>query len=282
MKPSSNPLISVIIPCFNTAQYLPETLDSLFSQTLQNFEVIAIDDGSTDNTLNILYRYQEKYQQLTVMSQENSYCMIARMNAIKHAKGKYLVCLDSDDKLHPEFLKKCSSIAENDETVAIVCSDVQLFGAKNQTWCRQFEIKDFLLENSICITSLIRKSFFDMTGGFDTNLEMYEDWDLYISILELGGTIYRIPEPLFFYRQREDSSSICNTATEQKKSDSLLKLYNKHYDLYCKNGLFFHDMIGIYQKYRKENISYYNMPLRRLFYKIFKPKKYQEIYKNIN
>ena len=60
MKPSSNPLISVIIPCFNTAQYLPETLDSLFSQTLQNFEVIAIDDGSTDNTLDILYRYQEK------------------------------------------------------------------------------------------------------------------------------------------------------------------------------------------------------------------------------
>lgn len=278
MKPSSNPLISVIIPCFNTAQYLPETLDSLFSQTLQNFEVIAIDDGSTDNTLDILYKYQEKYQQLTVMSQENSYCMIARMNAIKHAKGKYLVCLDSDDKLHPDFLKKCSNIAENDETVAIVCSDVQLFGAKNQTWCRQFEIKDFLLENSICITSLVRKSFFDMTGGFDTSLEMYEDWDLYISILEFGGKVHRIPEPLFLYRQREDSSSICNTASEQKKSDNLLRLYNKHYLFYKDNGLFFHELLGVFKKHREKKLAHYNMPLRKIYYKIFKPSRYKKIY----
>lgn len=279
---TQNPLVSVIIPCFNTAKYLPATLDSLFAQTLQDFEVIAVNDGSTDNTLDILNRYKEKHSNLTVISQKNSYCIIARMNAIRHATGKYLVCLDSDDKLHPDYLKKCVSIAEQDELISIVYSDVQLFGRKNQLWQPQFKMKDFLLDNGIFITALIRKSHFDKVGGFDINLGMYEDWDLFISIIKDGGIPYKIPEALFFYRQREDSSSVCNTATKQKKSDNLLKLYNKHYDLYCKNGLFFHDMIGIYQKYRKENISYYNMPLRRLFYKIFKPKKYQEIYKNIN
>ena len=76
---TQNPLVSVIIPCFNTAKYLPETLDSLFAQTLQDFEVIAVDDGSTDNRLDVLNRYQEKHANSTVISQKNSYCIIARM-----------------------------------------------------------------------------------------------------------------------------------------------------------------------------------------------------------
>ncbi len=67
---TQNPLVSVIIPCFNTAKYLPETLDSLFAQTSQDFEVIAVDDGSTDNTLDVLNRYKEKHANLTVISQK--------------------------------------------------------------------------------------------------------------------------------------------------------------------------------------------------------------------
>ena len=275
---TQNPLVSVIIPCFNTAKYLPETLDSLFAQTLQDFEVIAVDDGSTDNTLDVLNRYKEKHANLTVISQKNSYCIIARMNAIRHATGKYLVCLDSDDKLHPDYLKKCVSVAEQDESISIVYSDVQLFGRKNQLWQPQFKMKDFLLNNGIYITALIRKSHFDKVGGFDTDLGMYEDWDLFISIIKDGGIPYKIPETLFFYRQREDSSSVCNTATKQKKSDNMLKIYNKHYNLYKENGLFFHDMMENFIKDGERKIRHYNMPLRKLYYRIFKPHRYALLY----
>lgn len=211
---NKSPLISVIIPCFNTAKYLPETLDSLFNQTLQDFEVIAIDDGSSDNTLQILKEYEQKYSNMKVLTQQNQYCIIARMNGIQFAQGKYLVCLDSDDILHPEYLEKCSAIAEKDESVSIVFSDVQLFGAKNQLWKTEFNIEKLLLDNGLYITSLIRKSHFDAVGGFDTNLMMYEDWDVFISIIKNGGKTAKIEETLFYYRQREEGNSVCNTASE--------------------------------------------------------------------
>mgnify|MGYP003476177576 FL=1 len=95
----NQPLVSVIIPCHNTAAYLTETLESLFAQSFDHFEAIAIDDGSSDDTLEILQQFAAIDKRLTVLSQANTYCVIARTNAIARAKGKYLVCLDSDDKL---------------------------------------------------------------------------------------------------------------------------------------------------------------------------------------
>lgn len=278
---NKSPLISVIIPCFNTAKYLPETLDSLFNQTLQDFEVIAIDDGSSDNTLQILKEYEQKYSNMKVLTQQNQYCIIARMNGIQFAQGKYLVCLDSDDILHPEYLEKCSAIAEKDESVSIVFSDVQLFGAKNQLWKTEFNIEKLLLDNGLYITSLIRKSHFDAVGGFDTNLMMYEDWDVFISIIKNGGKTAKIEETLFYYRQREEGNSVCNTASEHKKSDNMLKIFNKHYDFYKENGLFFSDLMNGFIKNRERNRKHYNFILRKYYYKWFKPKRFQEIYTDL-
>lgn len=89
--------VSVIIPVYNMAQYLGECLDSIVKQTLDDIEMIAIDDGSTDNSLNILIEYQKKYDNLVILHQENHGTGNARNNGIRHAKGKYIALMDPDD-----------------------------------------------------------------------------------------------------------------------------------------------------------------------------------------
>lgn len=184
VNPMDSSLISIIIPCFNAEKYISETLDSVINQTYQNIEVIAIDDGSTDDTLKVLYEYQQKMPNLKVISQQNTYCIIARQNAIAYAKGEYLVCLDSDDKLHPTYVEKCIELAQKDD-LDIVYTDAQYFDAINKKWdLPEFKLPDFLHCNCIYVTAMIGKSAFDAVGGFDTSLTHFEDWDLFISIIK--------------------------------------------------------------------------------------------------
>ena len=276
------PLVSVIIPCYNTAEYVQETLDSVFSQTYQNIEVIAIDDGSTDHTLQRLNENKEKYSQLKVITQKNTYNVIARKNAAKYAKGKYLIFLDSDDKIAPAYIEKCCEVAEKDESIAAVYSRADFFDAKSGPWqLPEFKLPDFLYRNCIYISALIRKSEFDKVGGFDENLTQFEDWDLYISLVKNGSKLYRLPETLFYYRQREDLSSVTNTASEKKVSDNMFKIYSKHYDFYIDNSVYFQDiMISAFSfiNIDRKN-SKYNKLTTKIRNKLFNPEKYKKTYR---
>lgn len=281
------PLVSVIIPCYNTSLYIQETLDSVFNQTYQNIEIIAIDDGSTDDTLQKLNENKKKHSQLKVIIQQNTYNIIARNNAAKHAKGKYLIFLDSDDKIDPVYVQKCCDVAEKDENIAAVYSKANFFDAKNEQWkLPEFKLPDFLYRNCIYISALIRKSEFDKVGGFDENLTQFEDWDLYISLSKNNGKLYRLPETLFYYRQRNDLSSITNIASERKVSDNMFKIYSKHYDFYIENGVYFQDVLFGAYTYRnlekekeKQRVSKHEKFITKLRYRVFKPEKYKDVYK---
>lgn len=281
------PLVSVIIPCYNTAEYIQETLDSVFNQTYQNIEVITIDDGSTDNTLQKLNENKEKHSQLKVITQKNTYNVIARKNAVKYAKGKYLIFLDSDDKIAPVYIEKCCEVAEKDKNIVAVYSKADFFDAKNEPWqLSEFKLPDFLYRNCIYISALIRKSEFDKVSGFDESLTQFEDWDLYISLIKNGGKVYRLPETLFYYRQREDLSSVTNTASAQKISDNMFKIYSKHYDFYIENGVYFQDVLFGAYTYRnlekekeKQRVSKHEKFITKLRYRVFKPEKYKDVYK---
>lgn len=280
------PLVSVIIPCYNTAEYIQETLDSVFSQTYQNIEVIAIDDGSTDDTLQKLKENQKKHSQLKVIIQQNTYNIIARNNAMKHALGEYLVFLDSDDKIAHTYIEKCCEVAENDKSIAAVYSRADFFDAKNEQWkLPEFKLPDFLYRNCIYISALIRKSEFDKIGGFDESLNQFEDWDLYISLVKNGGKLCKLPETLFYYRQRKDLSSVSNTTNKDKVSENMFKIYSKHYDFYIENGIYFQNLlIGAYahrnleEKKEKKRISKHKNFMTRVRYRLFKHEKYKNIY----
>lgn len=286
-------LISVIIPCYNTARYLPETLDSVLAQTYKHFEIIAIDDGSTDNTLTVLQEYAKKDSRIKIISQENTYYIIARCNGIKQSQGKYLFCLDSDDKIAPTYFEKAMTIFNKNPDLAVVYAHVQTFEAETKV----LKMPDsptpqqMLLQNCSGVgpSMLIKRDVYDEIGGFDTNLTFGEDWDLYISLFEHQKKIYRIPEVLFFYRKRADESSVCNISNQKKIAINFLKIYTKHFDFYCENDFFLQDFYrGMIFKQERDasKRKKYQKPLvkslLKWFYKTFKPNKYQELCKKYN
>ena len=102
----SMPLISIIIPVYNTEEFITDCLNSVLEQTFQDFEVICINDGSPDNSLAILKKFQLKDTRIKVISQQNQGVSIARNTGLSHAKGDYITFLDSDDTIAPTFLEK--------------------------------------------------------------------------------------------------------------------------------------------------------------------------------
>lgn len=119
-----NPKISIIIPVYNVEKYLPQCLDSIINQTLKDIEIICIDDGSTDNSLNILKEYQKKDNRIIIIEQQNGGAGKARNNGLKVARGKYLLFLDADDFFERNMCEKCYKKIEEEE------SDVLVFYSK--------------------------------------------------------------------------------------------------------------------------------------------------------
>ncbi|MCU6762674.1 Chondroitin polymerase [uncultured Roseburia sp.] len=119
-----NPKISVILPVYNVEDYLAQCMDSIVNQTLKEIEIICIDDGSQDRSLEILKNYEKKDSRVSVITQENAGAGAARNNGLKRAKGEYLSFLDSDDFFEPEMLEKAYKQAKNDRAqIAVFRSD---------------------------------------------------------------------------------------------------------------------------------------------------------------
>jgi len=120
---STAPLISVVLPTYNVAPYLEETIVSLQNQTLQNFEMIFVDDGSTDNSVSIIEHFWENDPRIKLLRQKNQYAGVARNHGIDHAKGKYVICLDPDDFFDKNMLEL------NYQKAEMLAADVIVFGA---------------------------------------------------------------------------------------------------------------------------------------------------------
>ena len=216
--PIVRPKISVIIPCFNLGQFIEEAVDSVFAQTDQDFEIIIVNDGSTDESTNALLAGFSR-PRTRIMSTGNRGLAAARNLAIVHSRGRYICALDADDKLHPTFIEKTTALLDADPTLAFVSTWLETFGDENWVW-RQ-ERCDFpaLLAECVVLTAApVRREAIDAVGGYDGNMVASgdEDWDLWISLVEHGfrGTI--IPEVLFYYRRRPGSMSTFSMRGEQR------------------------------------------------------------------
>ena len=117
--------ISIVVPVYNTAKYLKENLDSITEQTLSDIEIICIDDGSTDDSLKILYDYAKKDSRIKVLRQTNQFAGVARNNGMKKAKGEYIIFLDSDDVFEKDMLEKMYSAALVNQLDVTVCRSNQ-------------------------------------------------------------------------------------------------------------------------------------------------------------
>ena len=125
--------VSVIVPCYNVAPYVDECMSGLAEQTLGPMEIICVDDGSTDGTLELLYRWREKDNRLRVISQSNAGVSAARNAGLDAAEGKYVGFVDPDDRVDRRMFSRLLGAAEKNDADVVVCG------------CREFVEKDALL-----------------------------------------------------------------------------------------------------------------------------------------
>ncbi len=196
-----SPLVTVVIPYYNRADTIDDTISSLLLQTFKNFEVILVDDGSTEKaSIKKLKKLEYGNLNLQVVSQKNQGVAAARNNGTKLARGRYVICLDSDDMIEPTFIEKSIVIMESDPEVSLVTSYMEIFGVKHETFHHASYNPLNLYKNNMVITgALFRKEAWAASGGYRSGIG-YEDWEFWISLAEHGFWGRLIPEELFKYR----------------------------------------------------------------------------------
>jgi glycosyltransferase involved in cell wall biosynthesis len=214
------PLISVVIPCYNDGRYLPETLERLSKQTYSNFEIIIVNDGSTDaETLKILDQLASQGGGIQVLHKKNGRMSSARNHGAAAAKGEILVALDADDYFDPQFFKKGLEILTHNPNAAVVTSHLKMFGENTAvSKPRGGDQYNFLFSSECPACAMVRKSCWDAVGGYDEAMTLgYEDWEFYIRITQKGWTVAVIPEILFYYRQTQKSTHRNSTIPNREK-----------------------------------------------------------------
>lgn len=233
-KSETLPLVSVIIPCFNMGEFVLESVDSVLAQTYDNFEIIIVNDGSTDKkTIEVLQSINNS--KITIIDQFNQGVSTARNNGIKKSKGEFICCLDADDIYDKNFLKKTVPILNDDKNIEIgfVTTGLQAFGESNYK-IENCEYNPFKLcvENGVHVASLFRKICWEDVGGYLTGSLGYEDWNFWISIIAKDYKWLCVNEPLFFYRARKESRS---TETNKKRLINYSIIINSNYNYFKEN-----------------------------------------------
>lgn len=191
--------VSIVIPCYNQAQWLPEAIESALNQTIP-CEVIVVNDGSPDNTSEIAKMYPVR-----LIEKENGGLSSARNAGIKEATGQWILTLDSDDKIAPDFVEKC--LKYKDEYDIIGTGQEEFGDSNNKTIFKTNPtFQDFVQNNQINCCSLYRKKIWEELGGYDEEMRLgYEDWMAWLKATKLGYKVVTIPEYLFFYRKHGES-----------------------------------------------------------------------------
>lgn len=203
------PKVSIIIPAYNAAKTLARTLDSACACTYDPLEIVVVDDGSTDKTLDIARRYSGKDPRVRVIHQENAGVCRARNHAIGESTGEYIFPLDADDLICAEFISFAAAILDMRPEVKVVQPRADFFGTRSGEWrLPKFNISLLARRNLLPACCMFRKSDWERVGGFCPDIVAREDWDFWISILKDGGEVVRTEEIMLHYRIAPNSKRI--------------------------------------------------------------------------
>jgi glycosyltransferase involved in cell wall biosynthesis len=201
--------ITVVIPCFNLGRYLHEAVESVLLQSYQQLEIIIVDDGSTDEFTTWLLQNFDR-PKTTIVHQANAGLAATRNRGIARASGRYICCLDPDDRLRPEFFAEAVGVLEREQDVALVSGFFQMFDEREDTFrYSSCEFPDMLAYNQAIEPAVFRRDAWEKAGGYCETFSAsgIEDWDLWIGFLELGYRAHVIPEIVWEYRIRPDQMS---------------------------------------------------------------------------
>ena len=199
--------VSVVIPCFNHGQFLPEAVASVIDIGRDDIELIVVDDGSTDELsckeLSIL-----RDKGINVIRQPNRGLAAARNAGIFIAKGKYILPLDADNRVRSGYFEHAIRILDGNSQVGVVYGDAQYIGSRAGRWhVGGFERDRLLRRNYIDACAIFRRSIWEQNGGYDGTMPVQgeEDWDFWLSTVEHGWQFAYVSEVLFDYRVSEES-----------------------------------------------------------------------------
>lgn len=223
------PLVSIIVPVYNAEKYLSECLDCLINQTYKNIEIICINDGSTDNSLQILEEYSKNDSRIKVYTQENSGEAETRNKGLELATGKYIAAIDSDDYCSLDFIEECVKIAEKEK------SDIVIPFMNLRLGMNERDIKTF---SYFCSTQLfVKKELIDKNSDIRYNPKIKMGPDAVFShlLLTLTTNIAKEYNSKYFYRKHINQISTEMFQNTQKYIDSIdvwfeeiTKYYNNH------------------------------------------------------
>lgn len=198
--------ITVVTPFYNSGEFFTQTFVSVMAQSLQNWEWVIVDDGSTDqSSLLRLAEFAKQDARIKVVQQENAGTAAARNNGFSNSSGRYICLLDHDDMIEPTYFEKCVWFLDSNSEFSFCNSYNVIFGSQEFLWTQGFErAKDYLKANSAPPIAVIRREAFEAVGGFDATIRiLYEDWDFWLKMANMGYWGYTIPEYLQWYRKLE-------------------------------------------------------------------------------
>lgn len=236
--------VSVIVPAYNVGQYISECINALLNQTYNNYEIIIINDGSTDNTLDVCMRFQN-HNKINIINQENMGVSITRNNGIRLAKGKYIVFVDPDDIVSDKYLELLVKNIVSYNADMAICEYTNSFKEMDKNSSDNISLvsaKDIiiqLVENKLkdaYIWNKIYKKDIIIAEGlyFPDKIKIWEDMYFLIQYLKKSNKVIKIPQVLYYYRIRENSAVTSTESTANLKDK--LYILNKLKMLFSENG----------------------------------------------
>lgn len=277
--------VSIVVPVYNTSDYLNECMDSLVNQTFTDTEIICIDDGSSDNSLEILKEYENKYSNIRVFSQENSGQSIARNKGIDYSKGKYVYFMDSDDYLELTALEEMYDIASKNDLDVLMFKLINFDDGNDEKYTRRYYEMPFLRKWNKKVFNLedIGEKALDMAVSppgklfkkelisdikFPENL-IFEDNVFFAEVMIKAKRVSFYDKHLYNRRIRKNST----TQKRDLKSADTIKISNMIIDLAKKYGVYEKYKYAIWDKKIKTVLDKYlmvNEEFKKDFYKLMK------------
>jgi glycosyltransferase involved in cell wall biosynthesis len=265
------PRISVIVPCYNQAQYVGEALQSILDQTYLNWECIVVNDGSTDDTASVVKVWLAEDERFDYVEQKNMGVSNARNSGIARAKGEIILPLDADDKIAKDYLELAVKEFCEDSSLKLVYCNAHKFGNVNGFWdLPSFSLLNLAKENLIFSSALYKKNDWERINGYDEKMEHgWEDWEFWISLLKDGGRVKKIDKIGFFYRIRQNSRNSSIDGTVAKQLYKYISI--KHADFFINQFGSFFELRGQMVKIEKHHQAQINSEkfVIDLFFKTF-------------
>ena len=228
----NNPLVTVYITNYNYANYIQDAFKSLINQTYKNLEIIIIDDGSTDNSINIIKELKSNYENIQTIFQKNKGLNKTNNVAIQKSSGKYIMRLDADDILVLEAIEKMVEVLEANEEVGLVFPDYYLMDENGYKFSAH---KRYNFDTDVSLydrpahgaCTLLRTSFLKAVGGYDEDFTCQDGYEIWLKFIT-NYKVKNINEPLFYYRQHstnltKNETKILSTRAAINKKNIALK-----------------------------------------------------------